>query len=617
MVDGNKNFSFKIISKIGTEEQAKVELEHGEDYEFWFNLEGRVPETGLDTYTIPYPKSNDRFKAEIYFELQDLHQFPPNPWVGNYHPQAIPSTNCLLGFICNETNLNYYYGGSYRTVNSVQNLYYTGYCQVGNITFETFNNENLYFVLYNKNTIETSITITLHARLYEKPDAAPEVSILEPKSNETFEIGAEVLIKGDARDDRGIKNLRLFVGTEWYYITDSLSNNTWEYLWNTSKNTNGTYLIKIVAQDTNDNYETDFIYMNLEPAPPPPPPPPGDMMPPSVEVRAPINGTIFTIGDQVNLKGTAEDDTELSELSLSLNSKSIDIMPFLNDINWSYNWDSEGEEAGEYKFYVRATDGAGNLTREYGYFILKEVFQDFEPPVITITKPSPDQSFGLGETVVFEGLIGDNVGVRSLLLNIDNQQWMDISNSIAGNGWVYVWSTEGIEVGWHTIYLYASDISGNTDELSQSVILVDVTPPEISITSPKYGTKLSPGTNIKLRGYCSDEVGIDILRLTISSVDVTEKIKRGIDISGDQWSYSWEVPEYYNNGEYTITVTGNDFAGNSGSDSIKVKVEAPAEPDKDDGFLGLPGFEGWLVIITILGLGIISKKMNNRKTKRD
>ena len=258
----------------------------------------------------------------------------------------------------------------------------------------------------------------------------------------------------------------------------------------------------------------------------------------------------------------------------------------------------------------------GNIRRAHGYFILKEVFLDFEPPVITITKPSPDQSFGLGETVIFEGLIEDNVGVESLLLNIDNQQWVDISNSMTGSGWVYVWPTEGIEVGWHTIYLYASDISGNTEEHSQSVILVDVTPPEISITSPKYGTELSPGTNIKLKGYCSDEVGIDILRLTISGVDVTEKIKKGIDIFDDQWSYSWEVPEYYNDGEYTITVTGNDFAGNPGSDSIKVKVETPAEPDKDKGFLGLPGFEGWLVIITMLGLGIISNKMNSRKAKR-
>ncbi len=113
--DGNKNFSFKVISKIGNAEQGKTELEHAQDYDFWFTLDGRVPESGLSASFPPSGEFPDRFSVVFNSEVIGANQVPPNPMVGNYHKQPITGETDTYFFICNQTNFEYYCQGNYRT----------------------------------------------------------------------------------------------------------------------------------------------------------------------------------------------------------------------------------------------------------------------------------------------------------------------------------------------------------------------------------------------------------------------------------------------------------------------------------------------------------------------
>jgi hypothetical protein len=623
--DANKNFSFRIISKLGSEEVVKIELEHAQDYEFWFELDGLVQESEINDYYMGTPVSNERFKLEVFYELEGANQYPPNPWVGNYHPQPIPisSTSSLTGFIINESTYNYYSGCEYRTGSPIETFYSTSDTQVGNFSFELIDNNNMYFILYNRNSIETSIIVKIKAMLYEKPDDPPEVSIQVPEADAIFEVGSNIIINGTANDDRGIKTLRLRMGSSEsgpfdIDITNTLNDGVWEYIWNTTKLINGTYIIKVIAYDTNDNYRIDHIYVDLTP---PPPPPPLDETPPVLKIIDPNNSSIFTVGESIEFKGTVNDESEITTLKLYIDSRSIDLLSQLqNDGDqgvWSYAWDSSDKRGGEYKFNVRCIDAFGNQIRVDGHFELIEPYVDLEPPEISIVKPLKDEMFGIGETITILGSVRDNIGVESLLINVNEQQWLDITDSITGTSWMYIWATEDLPVGWHTFKVYAADANGNTEEYEHSILLIDNIPPEVSISHPGPGVSVSKGSILDIEGSYSDNAGIDTVILHITGSGVNEKIRpgRGLSVGDGTWSYSWEVPTYYINGDYTITVTATDNAGNLDTDSIDVGVTSAKEDkkEKDKGFLGLPGFDIGIFLFAILTVLVIIGRSFRRK----
>jgi hypothetical protein len=619
MANGNKNFSLRVISKLGNAEEVKIELDHGGQQEFWFNLEGTAAETGLDLETLTIPPSKDRYKLEINYELEGAYQLPPNPMVGNYHPQPLSIVNYINGFVCDENNYNYYLGNEYRNGEPVDVYYSSGDSQVGNISFELFTNDNIYYVFYNKKSIETYKTLRLTARLFEKPDDPPQLSILEPEDFATFEVGSKITINGTAIDDRGIEELRLRMGSSGgsgpfdFDITNTLKDGLWEYTWDTTKLINGTYIIKVIAYDTNENYGVDHIYINLVD---PPPPPPADETPPEIEIIKPLNQSIFTIGDEISFSGSATDNIEVSALTLTVASRTINILSSLSDSKWSYSWDSGEQRAGIYKFNILGIDPSGNNMRRYGNFELIEPFIDDEPPRITIIKPSIDEIFGLGETITLEGTVSDNVGVESLMINLDDGQWVDLTSTHEGTSWTYLWSTAGLPIGWHSYTIYATDSTGNSDELKQAIQLIDNIAPTVSITSPAAGSQITRGTTIGLEGEVNDNVEIDTVHLTITGVGgIDERIKRGIEVEIDRWDYSWEIPTYYSSGEYSITVTATDSTGNTESESITINIiaEKNAEKDKDKGMFGLPGFESVLFIFAVLFVLIIGAHSYKRK----
>lgn len=594
LADGNKNFSFKVISKIGNAEQGKTELEHGVDYEFSFTLEGLVHEAGISIIPPTSGDFPDRFNIVFSSEVIEGHQIPPNPWVGNYHTQPITGELDTYFFLCNETNFKYYCQANYRSGEPLEsplmgnvepNVVYSFYLQ---------DNDDWYLVWYNRRSIETYKKVSFKLKIYEKPDLIPEVAILEPISNETFESSTEILLQGTAADDRKIDRLILSIEEREYDITSSLVNDTWSYTWDTTDYPEGIYNISIEAIDKNENAAQDSIKIILTPQIT------FDITPPEIGILSPGNGTMFFIGEPVELTGTAVDDIALKSLVLTLNSKTYDLLSTLEGSKWSYSWDSTEQEVGEYKFNVRGTDKAENMARVFGNFKLIDEFTDIEPPVITINKPYSNQEFELGEQIIFEGTIEDNVGIESFKIQIDNEPWQDYPATVKQKQWIYIMETINYHLGSHIVTFQGADAAGNTAEESLIILLLDLTPPQVKINTPASDSEIAQGAQVTIKGTLYDQIGIEKIELIITGPADTEKIKRGITILGTQWNYIWEIPDYYPADDYILTATATDFAGNSESDSIRISVISTEEPKEDKGLFGLPGFEGLVLIFALL-----------------
>jgi hypothetical protein len=600
MPDGNQNFSFKVISKVGNAERPKTQLEHGEDIEIEFRLDGYLPEGEL-LYTVPVVDDPpDRFMVMAYWEVLSATQQPPNPLVGNYHPQSVSLGRDLGFYLFNESNFEYYCKSNYMSDGYVPCIP----VENGNSDEEVVNayqlldNTNWYFVGYHKNTVETSKRVKLKLLLYEMKDELPEVRILEPTNGQTFEVGEEVTISGWAKDDRSVAKLTMNINKERIDITNTLVDENWTYLWDTSEYEAGNYTIMVFAEDTNGNGFGLNVHVTLTPPPPP------DITKPKITIDTPENGSAYLLGEPVTISGSASDDHELglTALSFTIDSKTIDLLESIQDDKWSYTWDTTDKDTGNYKFNLRAVDGSENIGRAFGHFELIEEPKDYESPELTMDSPKLAESFSLGTRVVIKGTATDNVGVTSLEINIDYLGWMDITDSIIGNSYTYTWDTAltQAEVGEHIISVQASDKAENTEEVTNIISLTDITPPSITIDTPPSGRSFKAGETISIGGDLEDNVDVRKVELIITGEGDTIEIRKGIDILVNDWEYEWSIPTNIVAGDYTLIATATDMFGNTDSDSISITITKQKKTEKDEGMFGLPGFEGLMLVAVIL-----------------
>ncbi len=615
MAEGNKNFSFKVISKLGNDEQGKTELVHGEDYEFWFMLDGQKPEQEISHRGGGVEEPIYKFMIMVEFQERSAHQQPPNPMVGNYHPQQVTLGNKVHFYLMNQSNFEYYSQSNYKSDEPVEcapirepdpDDGYYGYLLP--------DHSDWYLVGYNKNTIETSKKVDIKVYLYEVYDELPFVSFTEPEMGQVFKVGDIINISGEATDDQGISKLTLTIDDEKIDITENLVDGNWSYAWDTDGYAEGNYSFLIFAEDTRGNGVGIYRKIILEPAPPPPPP---DITPPTLDILTPRNGTEYIIGEYVVFSGTADDDTAISDLTFTINSKKIDILSLLNNSAWSYQWYSDNLEEDEYKFTITGIDLAGNINRIYGHIYLMNEYFDVDPPVLAFTNPEVGEKFGAGDLITFEGTVEDDVGVAALEFSVDYGPWDDITDSISDydNTWIYIWDTaeagSDVLAGDHIVLVRAFDDAGNSEEESKIISLTDTVKPTIRITAPSSGTTFKPGDTMELEGECDDDTGVDMIILSITNTDDesyppdTEIIKQGLRPGGNglTWDYTWSVPYDLEPGEYIISAIALDYSGNIEFDLVTVVIkEEKSDAEKNEGFLGMPGFEGYILVFGLISV---------------
>jgi hypothetical protein len=188
---------------------------------------------------------------------------------------------------------------------------------------------------------------------------------------------------------------------------------------------------------------------------------------------------------------------------------------------------------------------------------------DRTKPVVAIVSPASG--------AIISGLVNvqvsasDNVGVKQVVINVDGVN----KATLLAAPYSYSLNADALAAGTHTLKATASDVAGNSQSASiqvgiNSIPVIDVTPPSVSITSPANGSALNQGDALNVAVSASDAGGISAVSLLIDGVSV------GSDLVAP---YSFSLASSgFSTGTHTLTASAKDNAGNESQSSIAITL---------------------------------------------
>ena len=291
---------------------------------------------------------------------------------------------------------------------------------------------------------------------------------------------------------------------------------------------------------------------------------PGDTTPPTVNVTAPTSGATVT-GD-VTVTISASDDTQVASVELFINGA---LATTLTSAPYQYTWATGALASGQYSLRAVAADGAGNrATDDDTTVTVQSTVTDTQAPTVQITGPA-DGATVMGQ-VGLEATATDDYGVAEVEFLVDGGS-VGVATAAPFS---VAWDASAVAAGEHVIAAQARDAAGNQAEAMITVTVegtapVDTTAPVVSITTPADGAEVN-----------------DVIRINVEATDDTRVRYTAFLIDGvhsgtgvtPPYSFIWDT-RLAETGTHTLTVTAIDPAGNTGQDSITVKVVATPEPD--------------------------------------
>lgn len=200
-----------------------------------------------------------------------------------------------------------------------------------------------------------------------------------------------------------------------------------------------------------------------------------------------------------------------------------------------------------YKVWVNATDPAGSATYTHRWYTFN-TGDDVTPPITTIDINGTlgDDGWYISPVLITLSATDTQSGVDEIFYKIDASVWS-----------VYSLPVEISQDENHDLLYYAIDKTGNIETTKTANISIDQTPPEITLS--KQTTNLF---EITFTAQVSDETsGIDRVEFSIDSQ---------VQYTDTQSPYEWT---WTGLGNYTVTATAFDRAGNSKSQSQSTPVE--------------------------------------------
>ncbi len=564
--NGNKNFTFRIVSKVGYAESGKIELERGQDYTFTYNLEGSAPTPVLNTNPqFPPNPPEPTYILSVDYEVKGGSQQARHLQTGNYHPEELPPYrapepyggnfpgNNIESFLANEVEFENFLKGYI-----FESYEFRGNWRSDSFVFEIVDEERLYFVFSNRDSIETTKIIELNMELY-RPEPYTVV-IMDPKDNVQFPIGDLVEISGYVANSTELVSLDISTDNGKTWTSLGTGDNQWVFQWDTTPLTTGIYTIQVKA-DYGSNVSYDSIDIELM-----------DLEPPSIQILAPSQNSQHNIGSIVTISGTASDNLGIEMLKLSTNggNKWLDILHELQNDAWSYEWDTADLDPDYYLIMVKASDGAHEVQD------LRWVdIRDLESPSVYFTDPVEGEKVGINITVTITGAASDNIGIVGLKLSLDGgETWVDIFQSLNDGTWFYSWDTTGLSLGAYTLMVEAYDGIYYTTSSIQ-IELAELGKPSVTILSPKAYSRINIGSTIQINGKAWDD--IDIEELYLSTNDGKNWMSIIAKLNDENWSYDWST-EGLDKGIYTITVKASDGSFTV-KDSITIQLVDSEPPE--------------------------------------
>ncbi|HFX9002342.1 TPA: non-fimbrial adhesin SiiE [Salmonella enterica] len=320
----------------------------------------------------------------------------------------------------------------------------------------------------------------------------------------------------------------------------------WEL--STDKLPEGTYDISLVIEDSAGNRWEDVREIFID--------------------RTPPNAPVVTYSDIVNdliiMQGTAEAKSQLIITDSEGNTYTLTV-PDNGKWSMAIPYPSEG------KFTITSVDAIGNRSDDVPLDIMKEV------PVISL---SPDSDSGtVGDNITRDKqptfIIG-NLESDVVVVQVDINGTVYNAEKNADGVWFFTPGTP-LADGSYTISVIASDAAGNQKNSLPITVTIDstLTVPEIALAAGEdNGASDSDNvTNHTQPKFTLQHIDADVTGVTVNVThngvtDIYQATQ-----GADGWTFT--PPASWNDGNYTLSVTVVDRAGNSQqSASLAVTVDS-------------------------------------------